>query len=90
MNVQLPDAASVERTERVMHRIEELAHKTPGVKDTVAIAGQSILLGANAPNFGAMYVMLDDFHRRAAAAFPATPSPRTCRPISSRRSRTGW
>ena len=66
VNVQLPDAASVERTERVMHRIEELAHKNPGVKDTVAIAGQSILLGANAPNFGAMYVMLDDFHRRAA------------------------
>jgi len=66
VNVQLPDAASVERTERVMHHIEELAHKNPGVKDTVAIAGQSILLGANAPNFGAMYVMLDDFHQRAA------------------------
>ena len=41
--------------------------KTPGVKHTVAIAGQSILLNANAPNFGAMYVMLDDFHKRAAA-----------------------
>ena len=67
VNVQLPDAASVERTERVMHRIEEIARKTPGVKHTVAIAGQSILLGANAPNFGAMYVMLDDFHDRAAA-----------------------
>jgi hydrophobe/amphiphile efflux-1 (HAE1) family protein len=66
VNVQLPDAASVERTERVMHRIEELAHQNPGVKNTVAIAGQSILLGANAPNFGAMYIMLDDFHRRAA------------------------
>jgi len=66
VNVQLPDAASVQRTEGIMHRIEELAHKNPGVKDTVAIAGQSILLGANAPNFGAMYVMLDDFHHRAA------------------------
>ena len=31
----------------------------------MAIAGQSILLNANAPNFGAMYVMLDDFHHRA-------------------------
>ena len=40
--------------------------KTQGVKHTVAIAGQSILLDANAPNFGAMYVMLDDFHHRAA------------------------
>ncbi len=31
----------------------------------MAIAGQSILLNANAPNFGAMYVMLDEFHKRA-------------------------
>ena len=47
-----------------MQRIEEIARQTPGVKHTVAIAGQSILLNANAPNFGAMYVMLDDFHER--------------------------
>ena len=26
--------------------------------------GQSILLNANAPNFGAVYLMLDDFHDR--------------------------
>jgi multidrug efflux pump subunit AcrB len=63
--VQLPDAAAVQRTREVMQRIEELARQTPGVKHTVAVAGQSILLGANAPNFGAMYVMLDDFHKRA-------------------------
>ena len=31
----------------------------------MAIAGQSILMNANAPNFGAMYVMLDEFHHRA-------------------------
>ena len=34
----------------------------PGVTHTLSIAGQSILMNANAPNFGAMYVMLDDFH----------------------------
>ena len=72
VNVQLPDAASVERTSKVMQRIEEIARKVPGVKHTVAIAGQSLLLGANAPNFGAMYVMLDDFHARAHNARPAS------------------
>jgi multidrug efflux pump subunit AcrB len=46
---------------------EAIAKKTPGVKHTVAIAGQSLLLAANAPNFGAMYVMLGDFHERAHA-----------------------
>jgi multidrug efflux pump subunit AcrB len=65
VNVQLPDSASVQRTHEVMQRIEQLALKTPGVKHTVAVAGQSLLLGANAPNFGAMFVMLDDFHTRA-------------------------
>jgi multidrug efflux pump len=64
VNVQLPDAASVSRTEAVMRRIETIAGNTPGVKHTVALAGQSTLLNANAPNFGAMYVMLDDFRRR--------------------------
>ncbi len=64
VNVQLPDSSSLARTTRVMRRIEEIAKQTQGVKHTVSIAGQSILLGANAPNFGAMYVMLDDFHDR--------------------------
>ncbi len=65
VNAQLPDSASLERTRTTMHTIEQVAAKIPGVKHTVAIAGQSILLGATAPNFGAMYVMLDDFHHRA-------------------------
>jgi multidrug efflux pump subunit AcrB len=64
VNVQLPDASSVERTQQVMRRIEEIATHSDGVSHTVAIAGQSILLNANAPNFGAMYVMLDDFRNR--------------------------
>src|SRR5262249_46348988 len=64
VNVQLPDSTSVERTQDVMEQIEQIASKVPGVRHTVAIAGQSILLNANAPNFGAMYVMLDDFHKR--------------------------
>jgi multidrug efflux pump len=64
VNVQLPDAASIERTKRVMDRIEEIAKETKGVSHTVAIAGQSLLLNANASNFGSMYVMLDDFDKR--------------------------
>ena len=65
LNVQLPDSSSLERTQEVMKEIEQTAGKMPGVAHTVAIAGQSILLNANAPNFGAMYVMLEDFHHRA-------------------------
>jgi multidrug efflux pump subunit AcrB len=64
VNVQLPDAASVQRTTNVMSRLEKIAHETPGVKNTVAVSGDSILLGANSPNFGALYIMLDDFNKR--------------------------
>ncbi len=64
VNVQLPDSASAQRTQDVVRQIEQLAKADRGVKHTVAIAGQSILLSANAPNFGAMYVMLKDFHER--------------------------
>jgi multidrug efflux pump subunit AcrB len=68
VNVQLPDAASVTRTKDVVQRVEAIALKTPGVKHTVAISGQSILLNANASNFGALYLMLEDFEQRKGHA----------------------
>jgi multidrug efflux pump len=71
VNVQLPDASSVGRTEAVVRKIEGIAHQRKGVKNTVAISGQSILLNANAPNFGAIYLMLDDFDKRRDAALSA-------------------
>ncbi|HEY7307788.1 MAG TPA: multidrug efflux RND transporter permease subunit [Gemmataceae bacterium] len=67
VNVQLPDSASAQRTQDVVRQIEGIAKDDPGVEHTVAIAGQSILLNANAPNFGAMYLMLKPFHERRTA-----------------------
>ncbi len=64
VNVRLPDATSVEKTQAVMARVEDLAGKVHGVAHTVAIAGQSLLMNANAPNYGSMYVMLEEFHHR--------------------------
>ena len=64
LNVRLPDSASLERTQAVMSDVESLAAAVPGVRHTVAIAGQSLLLGTNAPNAGSMYLMLDDFESR--------------------------
>ncbi len=64
LNVQLPDSASVERTARVMARIERVAHDTPGVEHTVGVTGQSLILNANAPNLGSMYVILKPFGDR--------------------------
>ena len=64
LNVQLPDSASVERTQEAMRQIENIARDLPGVAHTVGISGQSLLLAANAPNLGSMYVMLKEFSQR--------------------------
>jgi multidrug efflux pump len=64
VNVQLKDGSSLEQTRQAIARMEAMAAKVGGVKNTVSIAGQSLLLNANAPNFGSIYVMLDDFHAR--------------------------
>lgn len=64
VNVQLPDAAAVDRTNTVMIQLDEIARLTPGVAHTLTVSGQSVLLGANAPNFGTLYIMLDPFHTR--------------------------
>ncbi len=64
VNVELPDAASVQRTEEVMARIDGIAKGIKGVDQRVAISGQSLLYGANASNWGSMYVMLKDFDKR--------------------------
>ncbi len=64
LNVQLPDSSSVQRTETAMAQIERIARNTKGVKSTVSISGQSLLLNANAPNLGWMYIILEEFHDR--------------------------
>ncbi|AWM40644.1 Efflux pump membrane transporter BepG [Gemmata obscuriglobus] len=68
VNVVLPDAASVERTEREVRKLEAVALRTPGVKHTVSVSGNSVMVGTNAPNFATLYVMLDDFPNRHAPA----------------------
>ncbi len=54
-----------------MARIESIVRDTPGVGHTVGISGQSLILGANAPNLGSMYVMLKDFAERRGPAHTA-------------------
>jgi len=84
VNVQLPDAASVQRTEAVMDRIEKIALATPGVKHTVSISGQSLIMAANASNFGSMYVMLEEFKYRHGADLRGPAIAQKLRQLTSR------
>jgi len=62
---QLPPAASLSRTDAVNRRAVELALETPGVAHAVNIVGFSGATRTNAPNAGAVFVVLKDFAERA-------------------------
>jgi multidrug efflux pump len=62
--LQLPDAASVERTQKVVDRIGGIVKKLDGVVHVTGIAGMSFTLNANGSNFGNFFVTLDDFNNR--------------------------
>jgi multidrug efflux pump len=64
INVQLPDAASLQRTQEVLRRVEAIVRAAPGVKHTVGIAGQSFLLNVNGSNFASMFAVFEEFEHR--------------------------
>ena len=71
VNAQLPDSASFERAQDVCDHMDRIARSTKGVKHTIGITGQSILLGANGSNFASMFVILDPFEDRKSKELSA-------------------
>src|SRR5262249_35863081 len=62
---QLPDGASLDRTERVIRQMSDIAMKHKGVAHSVAFPGLSINGFVNAPNTGIAFVTLDPSDDRA-------------------------
>jgi hydrophobe/amphiphile efflux-1 (HAE1) family protein len=61
---QLPPGASLARTDEVNRRAVEIALKTPGISSAVNIVGFNGATFTNAPNSGAIFVVLDPFQKR--------------------------
>jgi len=61
---QLPDAASLDRTEDVIRQMSEIALKHPGVESAVAFPGLSINGFTNSPNSGIVFATLKPFSER--------------------------
>ena len=61
---QLPDAASLDRTEDVIKRMTDIALKQPGVANAIAFPGLSINGFTNSSNAGIVFVTLKDFDER--------------------------
>ena len=64
VNVQLPDAASLERTDTVVRQIEKILLETPGIETVVAIGGRSFISGVNGPNVASLFPRMTPWSSR--------------------------
>jgi multidrug efflux pump len=65
LNAQLPDGASLDRTDKVVREMSRIAREEEGVAHTIDLPGYSAVLGTNISNVGGMFVILDPFEERA-------------------------
>ncbi len=65
VNCQLPDGASLQRTQPLVERLTKEALATPGVDHVISVAGYSLITSTNYPNAGGMFVLLEPFAARA-------------------------
>ncbi len=68
---QLPDAATLDRTEAVIRRMGDIALKQPGVDHAVSFPGLSINGFTNSPNSGIVFVTLKPFDERKSKELSA-------------------
>src|SRR6202035_4008046 len=61
LHLQLPNAASIERTDQAAHKIEQILAKMPGVQYTTTVAGFSLLSFVRTTYNGFFFVTLKDW-----------------------------
>jgi HAE1 family hydrophobic/amphiphilic exporter-1 len=68
LNIQLPNAASLQRTEQVAAKVEDLLAKTPGVRYTTSILGFSLLSLVRTSYNAFIFVTMKDWDDRKVQA----------------------
>jgi HAE1 family hydrophobic/amphiphilic exporter-1 len=68
VNAQLPDAASLERTDAVMKKAEAILEKNEAVEGFNTISGYSLLTSAYSSNMGFFFVQLKPWEERKTEA----------------------
>ena len=66
VNVQLPDGASLGRTDAVLGQMQTLLENDPAVDDVIAISGFSLLSGGSSPNSAFGIVLLKPWGERSS------------------------
>lgn len=67
--VQLPDAASLDRTEDVIERMNAVMRDTDGIENYFALGGFSLLEGTNTPNSATFFIAWKDWSERTGPGF---------------------
>jgi multidrug efflux pump len=70
-NVQLPNGASLIRTQQVLDQVGQMVRRTPGVAHVIEIAGYSLVGGTQEPNAGSLVIILEPWTQRRSAATQA-------------------
>jgi HAE1 family hydrophobic/amphiphilic exporter-1 len=71
LQIQLPDAASLQRTDAVMRKIDDMLAHTPGVQSFSGISGFSLLSNTSASYTGFYFLQFDPWKERKTAALSA-------------------
>jgi hydrophobe/amphiphile efflux-1 (HAE1) family protein len=64
--MQLPDAASLQRTQGVIRRVEGFLHEEPAVRNVVAFAGLDVLTRTNQTNSATIFILLKPWGERGS------------------------
>jgi hydrophobic/amphiphilic exporter-1 (mainly G- bacteria), HAE1 family len=71
LQIQLPDAASLQRTDAVMRKIDEMLAHTHGVRSFSGISGFSLLSNTSASYTGFYFLQLEPWEERRTAELSA-------------------
>ena len=63
-SIQLPDGASLERTEQIVDDLSAEIKKIPYVKDVMSVAGYSMMGAGALSNYGSYFVILEPWSKR--------------------------
>ena len=68
INVQLPDASSLQRTDLVCKKVEQILAETPGIDNYTTISGYSIITQVVSPNVGGFFISMKPWGERTESS----------------------
>lgn len=69
--IELPEGASLQRSDAILKQVEAIVGSTPGVRSAVGLSGMNILNSLNVPNAALMFVGLKPWEERQSPELQA-------------------